>query len=207
MFEERVGEDRESGNEKKHARICLVNLGALGQFAVGLQTPGLIGTVLEYDVALFVLVVAQAEHDNVALVDPDFFAQFTPNVRESLFAIKAQRFQSAVAQHLKDLCVLYLMVLRRNRVSEREQKWTGKGKGSVGSGRTLAFFFKCQFALFVVVFVFATTSIFPSLVCGVSPKLQQMTRTPRLDYPQPFEGRALTFPLFLGISTSFGCDL
>lgn len=55
--------------------VGLVDLGALGQLAVGLQTPGLVGAVLEDDVALLVLVVAQRQEDDVALVDPDFFAE------------------------------------------------------------------------------------------------------------------------------------
>lgn len=91
---------------RKDVRIRLINLGALGQLAVGLQTASLVGTILEYDISFFVLVVTQAEQDNVALVDPDFFAQFTPNMRESLFAIEAQRLQPAVTQHLEDLRVL-----------------------------------------------------------------------------------------------------
>ncbi len=57
-------------------RVRLVDLGALGQLSIRLETPGLVGAVFEYDVALFVLVVAQREEDDVALVDPDFFAEF-----------------------------------------------------------------------------------------------------------------------------------
>lgn len=100
-------------------------------------------------------------------------------------------------------------------ICEREKIiWEGKyERRSSGSGRTLTFFFKCQFALFVVVFIFATTSIFPSLMCVVSSELQRTTRTDtrlpgigsRADEFGQIRGRTLTFPLFLGISTSLGC--
>ncbi len=56
--------------------VRLVDLGALGQLSVCLEAPGLVGAVFEYDVALFVLVVAQREEDDVAVVDPDFLAEF-----------------------------------------------------------------------------------------------------------------------------------
>lgn len=66
-------EDERNHKRKKNIRVRLINLGTLGQLAVGLQTPSLIGTILEYDITFFVLIVAQAEQDNVALVDPNFF--------------------------------------------------------------------------------------------------------------------------------------
>lgn len=57
-------------------RIRFVDLRALRQFPIRLQTSCFVGAVLEYDVSLFVLVVAQGEEDNIALVDPDFLAKF-----------------------------------------------------------------------------------------------------------------------------------
>lgn len=66
-------EDERSQKREKNVRVRLIDLGTLGQLAVGLQTPSLVGTVFEYDVTFFILVVAQAEQDNVALVDPNFF--------------------------------------------------------------------------------------------------------------------------------------
>ena len=56
-------------------RVGLVDLGVLGQLAVGLERAGLVGGVLEDDVALVVLVVAEGEEDDVALVDPDLLAE------------------------------------------------------------------------------------------------------------------------------------
>lgn len=56
-------------------RVRLVDLGRLGQLAVGLEGAGLVGRVLEDHVALVVLVVAEGEEDDVALVDPDLFAE------------------------------------------------------------------------------------------------------------------------------------
>lgn len=51
--------------------ICFVDLGALGELAVGLEGTGLVCRVLEDDVALLVLVVTEREQDDVAVVDPD----------------------------------------------------------------------------------------------------------------------------------------
>ncbi len=41
------------------------------------------------------------------------------------------------------------------------KEWGGGGKQR---NETLAFFLECQLALFVVIFVFASASIFPSLI-------------------------------------------
>jgi hypothetical protein len=84
-------------------RVRLVDLGALGQFAVGLQTASLVGAVLEDHVALLILVVAQREEDDVALVDPDFLAEFATDVRETFGAVEAECLQAAVAEHFEDL--------------------------------------------------------------------------------------------------------
>jgi hypothetical protein len=56
-----------------------------------------------------------------------------PNVGQSLFAIEAEGFESTVTQHLEHLGVF------------------------------LTFFFEGEFALLVVVFVFASTPIFTTL--------------------------------------------
>lgn len=55
--------------------VRLVDLLVLGELAVGLEGAGLVGGVLEDDVALVVLVVAEGEEDDVALVDPDLLAE------------------------------------------------------------------------------------------------------------------------------------
>ncbi|EGX90123.1 hypothetical protein CCM_06542 [Cordyceps militaris CM01] len=60
--------------------VVLVDLGILGQLAVRLERAGLVGRVLEDDVALVVLEITQREEDDVALVDPDLFAHFTANL-------------------------------------------------------------------------------------------------------------------------------
>lgn len=56
-------------------RVRLVDLLVLGELAVGLEGAGLVGGVLEDDVALVVLVVAEGEEDDVALVDPDLLPE------------------------------------------------------------------------------------------------------------------------------------
>ena len=90
---------------KANIRISLIDLRTLRQLPIRLQTPGLIRTVLEYDVALLVLVVSKTEQDDVALVDPDFLSEFTADVSEALFAVEAEGFETAVAEHFDHLSV------------------------------------------------------------------------------------------------------
>ena len=114
-------------------RISLINLRRLRQLAIRLQAPRLIGVILENHIALLVLVVAQREQDDVALVDPDLLAELAADVGETLFAIEAEGLETSVTQHLDDLGVF------------------------------LAFLFEGQLAFFVVVLVLATTTVFTAL--------------------------------------------
>lgn len=118
--------------------VGLVNLSVLGQLAVGLETPGLVGGVFHDHVALLVLVLAQRQEDDVALVDPDLLPQLATNVRQSLLAVEAERLQAPVTQHLHDLCIL------------------------------LAFFLEDKLSLLVVVFVLSTTAVLTALFGVVS---------------------------------------
>jgi len=111
-------------------RIRLVDLGRFRQLPVRLQTSRLIRTVLEDDVPLLVLIVSEGQKYDVALVDPDLLAELAADVCEALFAVEAESFETAVAEHFDDLRVF------------------------------LAFLFEGQFALLVVILVLSTTSIF-----------------------------------------------
>lgn len=88
-------------------RIRLINLRRLRQLSIRLQTPSLIGTILEDDIPLFVLVVAEGEEDYVALVDPDLLSELATDVSETLFAVEAEGFEAAVAEHFEDLRVFW----------------------------------------------------------------------------------------------------
>lgn len=46
-------------------------LTALGQFTVGLQVSSLLSVVLEDNISLVVLEIAEGKQDNISLVDPD----------------------------------------------------------------------------------------------------------------------------------------
>lgn len=83
----------------------------LGQLAVGLQRTGLIDRVLEDDVALVLLEVAQGQQNNVALVDPDLLAQLSADRGEALLAVEAGGVEAAVSEHLDDLGVLLAILL------------------------------------------------------------------------------------------------
>lgn len=63
-------------------RVGLVDLGVLGELAVGLEGSGLVGSVLEDDVALVVLEVSEGQEDDVALVDPDLLAHLATDLGE-----------------------------------------------------------------------------------------------------------------------------
>lgn len=91
--------------------IGLVDLGVFGQLAVGLERTGLVGGVLHDHIALLVLVLTEREEDDITLVDPDLLAHLATDVSQTLFAIKAQSLQAAVAQHLYNLRILLAFLL------------------------------------------------------------------------------------------------
>lgn len=61
--------------------VRLVDLGVLGELAVGLEGTGLVGSVLEDHVALVVLEVSEGEEDDVALVDPDLLSHLATDLK------------------------------------------------------------------------------------------------------------------------------
>ncbi|KAL3955075.1 hypothetical protein ACCO45_010638 [Purpureocillium lilacinum] len=61
--------------------VGLVDLGVLRQLAIGLESSGLIGGVLEDNIALVVLEVAQGEEDDVALVNPDLLSHLATDLQ------------------------------------------------------------------------------------------------------------------------------
>lgn len=91
--------------------VGLVDLGGVGELAVGLaggglvmwgmkgsgrdgenvQGAGLIGRVLEDNVTLLVLVFAQRDQDDVAVVDPDLFPELAADQTEALDTVEALR--------------------------------------------------------------------------------------------------------------------
>lgn len=60
--------------------VGLVDLCVFGELAQVLQVTGLVGGVLEDDVALVVLEVSEGEEDDVALVDPDLLAHLASDL-------------------------------------------------------------------------------------------------------------------------------
>ena len=54
-----------------------------------IQGTSLVGRVLEDNVALLVLVLAQRHEDDVAVVDPDLFPQLSADQAETLDAVEA----------------------------------------------------------------------------------------------------------------------
>ena len=89
------------------------DLDGLGKLSVGLEVPCLVRAVLLDDVSLGVLVVPEADQDDVRLVDPDLLTKLAADMTEPFDSIKAHRLQSAVAEHLGDSgamwCALYLL--------------------------------------------------------------------------------------------------
>jgi len=77
--------------------IRLVDLRVLGQLAIRFEGPSFVGSVFEDNVAFFVLVIAEGEKDDVALVDPDFLSQLASDVSEAPGSVETLRFETAVA--------------------------------------------------------------------------------------------------------------
>lgn len=70
--------------------IGLVDLGVLGQLAVGLKRTGLVGGVLHDNITFLVLVVTEREENDITLVDPDLLAELATNVGQTLLAVEAE---------------------------------------------------------------------------------------------------------------------
>jgi hypothetical protein len=95
------------------------------------------------------------------LVDPHLLAELSTDVRETFGTVEAESLEAAITEHFEDLRVF----------CKEEEKVSGVLKcleegwrwAEVDLKRTLAFFFKSQFALLVVVLVLSSTTIFASL--------------------------------------------
>mmetsp|Transcript_16092 Transcript_16092/g.41353 ORF Transcript_16092/g.41353 Transcript_16092/m.41353 type:complete len:231 (+) Transcript_16092:141-833(+) len=112
---------------------ALVHLRRLRDLAVLLEVPCLLRGVLEDDVGLLVLEVAQPHQHDVPVVDPHLLAQLPADVAETLDAVEAHRVAAPVAEHFRDLRVF------------------------------LAFLLENEFALIVLVVVLSSPSVLPSL--------------------------------------------
>jgi len=84
----------------------LVDLDGLRELAVRLEVTRLVRRVLENDVGLGVLVVPQANQDDVGLGDPHLFPELAPDVAQTLNSVEAHSRQTAVTQHFGHLGVL-----------------------------------------------------------------------------------------------------
>ncbi|CAL9756149.1 unnamed protein product, partial [Musa acuminata subsp. burmannicoides] len=90
---------------------ALVEADVLRELSIGLQKAGLIGHVLKDDVGLVVLVVAEADEDDVTGSDPDLLVHLTADMAEPLGAVDAHGLATAVAEHPENLSVLLAVLL------------------------------------------------------------------------------------------------
>lgn len=97
------------------------------------------------------MVIAERKEYYVALIDPDFLSELASDVGKALFAVEAESFQAAVAEHLDYLGILYVAECVRYVVGGFERRCT------------LALLFESELTLFVVILVLSTTSIFTTL--------------------------------------------
>jgi hypothetical protein len=99
-----------------HHCICVVDADVLRQLPILLQATGLICHILQDHITLGVLVVTQADQDDVSLVDPNLLAHLATDMAQALGAINALGFQAPVAKHAQHLSVL-LPVLLENQLT------------------------------------------------------------------------------------------
>jgi hypothetical protein len=89
----------------------LVEADIVGELAVGLEEAGLVRHVLEDDIGLVVLVVAQADEHDVAAGDPDLLVHLAADMAQPLAAVDAQGLAAAVPEHAQHLRVLLAVLL------------------------------------------------------------------------------------------------
>jgi hypothetical protein len=90
---------------------ALVEPERLGELPVGLEQTRLVVHVLEDDVGLVVLVVAEADEDDVARRDPDLLVHLATDVAETARAVDADGLAAAIAEHAGHLRVLLPVLL------------------------------------------------------------------------------------------------
>merc|ERR1719220_2537961 len=87
-------------------RNGLVDLDSFWELTVRLQVSRLVSRVLENDVSSGIVIVSKADQDNVRLINPDFLAQLSTNVTETLDTIEAHSLKATIAQHFDHLGIL-----------------------------------------------------------------------------------------------------
>merc|ERR1719507_2777135 len=84
-------------------RNGLVDFDSFRELTVRLQVSRLVSRVLQNDVSSGILIVSKADQDNVRLINPDFLAQLSTNVTETLDTIEAHSLKATITQHFDHL--------------------------------------------------------------------------------------------------------
>ncbi|KAG6532237.1 hypothetical protein ZIOFF_006076 [Zingiber officinale] len=84
----------------------LVEADVLREFTASLKETGLVRYILEDDVRLVVLVVTEADEDDVPVGNLDLLVHLTTDVVEALRSVEARCLAAAVSEHPEDLGVL-----------------------------------------------------------------------------------------------------
>ena len=153
------------------------NLRGVGQLAVDLQVSRLVGGVLQHYVCLAVLVLPQANQNDVADTNPHLLAHLAANVTQPLHTIVAVRVQAAVAEHLQHLGVLCIPP-NGTMVGTLRQPLL-----SHATIHTLAILLEDQVTLLLVL-VLATAPVLATLACQIDMRRECLPRG-KVAVPQP----------------------
>merc|ERR1712194_638429 len=92
-------------------QVCLIDPHIVGQLTIGLEIACFVRHVLDDDVTLLILEVAQGDEHDVALVHPDLLTHFATDVAHTPRAVEALNIATPVAQHPQHLAVLLPILL------------------------------------------------------------------------------------------------
>lgn len=91
--------------------LAFVDVQVLRNLALGLELPDFVGKVFQDNVALLVLELSEAAHDEVTHADPDLLFHFSTDMTDAFDFVEATDEDSTVTQHLDGESILEAFVV------------------------------------------------------------------------------------------------